>query len=193
MKIDTVINNAGMLSRDNLNNVSESRLQKMFMVNSIGPLVLSKYVLPNMIKANKGNILFFCPPYAIDKKTTLLLPYMQSKLAQTTYMSSLANAMKKTSIGIAGFWTKYPIYTDALTHRQIGSKDKCMDPAIIASMVKLMLEENPKDINGKVCIDHEYLLSKNIDLMQFALGKNVQSLDEMFLEHLQQNNNKINN
>lgn len=184
MKIDVLIHNAGMLSRDNLVTVSESRLNKMFMVNSLGPILLTKYLLPNMIKCNTGAILFFCPPYAIDEKTTMLTPYMQTKLAQTTFMKSIANMTNKKNISIAGFWTKYPIYTDALTHRNIGTKENCMDPKIISKTVELLLKDDPNKIRGKVFYDHDYLLSNNVDLKQFALGDKTMMLDQLFMNNL---------
>ena len=185
-KFDVVIHNAGMLSRDGLDTVTTSRQLKMFMINTIGPIAITKTVLPNMINSKSGHILFFCPEYAIDEKTTYLTPYMQSKLAQTTFMKSIANMgiIKKSNIGVAGFWTRYGLHTDALTHRQIGKKEICMDPSIVSEMVSLLLEENPSTINGKVFYDHEYLLSKQVDLNKFKLGGEPVFLDKMFFEHL---------
>lgn len=183
--IDIIIHNAGMLSRDSLKTVTDTRLQKLFMVNTIGPILLTQSVLPNMLKKGKGHILFFCPEYAIDKKTSMLTPYMQSKLGQTTFMKSIANMVKNTNIGVAGFWTRYGLYTDALTHRNIGAKENCMDPSIVSKMVELMIEEDsPGEINGKVHHDHEYLLSKGVDINQFKLGDNVVNLDKLFMDHL---------
>ena len=162
MKFDTVIHNAGMLSRDNIINMNENRLQKMFMVNTMAPICLTRQYLPYMINENHGNIFFFCPPYKIDKKTRKLTPYMQTKLAQTTFMFSLADMLSKSYRGIrvSGFWTDFPIYTDALIHRQIGKKENCMSPEIIAKTVELMLHDKRENIHGNVMIDRYYLLEK---------------------------------
>lgn len=183
---DVVIHNAGMLSRNGLDTVTNSRQHKMFMVNAIGPMLITRSILPNMIKNKKGHILFFCPEYAIDAKTTMLTPYMQTKLAQTTFMRSVANMpiIKKSNIGVAGFWTKYGLYTDALIHRGIGTKENCMDPSIISEMVKLLLDEKPLEINGKVFRDHEYLTNKGINLDNFKLGNDVVPLDQLFVNSL---------
>ncbi len=187
---DVVIHNAGMLSRDSLMSVTDSRQLKMFMVNVIGPMAITRSVLPNMIKNKSGNILFFCPEYAIDEKTSILTPYMQTKLAQTTFMKSLANmnVVKKSNIKVAGFWTRYGLHTDALTYRQIGKKENCMDPSIISKMVELLLEEPQSKINGKVFNDYEYLTSKGVDLNQFKLGDDVLFLDKLFLDSLNKKN-----
>ena len=182
-EFDTVIHNAGMLSRDNITNMLETRLDKMFLVNSIFPICLTKFCLPHMTRKNKGNIFFFCPPYKIDAKTRTLTPYMQTKLAQTTFMYSLADMLSKPYPGIhvSGFWTDYPIYTDALIHRQIGQKDNCMNPDIIAKTVEYMLQDKKENIHGNVIIDHDYLIGKGENPNIWALGDNLKRLDELFL------------
>ena len=184
---DTVIHNAGMLSRDDLLEVNDRKLEKMFAINAMSPIYLTKMCLPYMLRKNYGNIFFFCPPYRIDAKTRKLTPYMQTKLAQTTFMYSLADMITneyktRPNIKVAGFWTDYPIYTDALIHRNIGQKENCMSPAIIGKTVELMLKDDAKDIHGNVIIDHDYLTSKGISLKQWAYGKHVKKLDELFLK-----------
>ena len=61
-----------------------------------------------------GGILFNTPPYNIHDKTSYLLPYMQTKLAQTTLMKSLANSNLNNNALICGFWTNFPLSTDAI-------------------------------------------------------------------------------
>jgi short-subunit dehydrogenase len=183
-EFDTVIHNAGMLSRDGLSNMSERRLDKMFLVNSIVPMYLTKYCLPYMMKRNQGNVFFFCPPYKIDGKTRALTPYMQTKLAQTTFMYSLADMLHKSptdGIRVSGFWTDYPIYTDALIHRQIGTIENCMSPGIISKTVELMLQDKKENIHGNVMIDHDYLKEHRYNPNKWALGNDLKQLDELFL------------
>jgi short-subunit dehydrogenase len=185
-EFETVIHNAGMLSRDELSNMCESRLDKMFLVNTMGPMILAKHCLPYMITKNHGNMFFFCPPYRIDGKTSKLTPYMQTKLAQTTFMFSISDMitrMKISGIKIGGFWTDYPIYTDALIHRKIGNKENCMSPDIISKTVELMLNDNRTNIHGNVIIDRDYLNSKKIDPNNWALGNHLMRLDELFLKN----------
>jgi hypothetical protein len=110
---------------------------------------------------------------------------MQTKLAQTTFMLSLANMTTKSkNINIYGFWTNYPLYTDALTHRNIGTKENCMHPKIIADMIDLMLKDVPSLNKGKVLIDNQYLSSKGISPKKYALGSAIMTLDSLFFQHL---------
>ena len=113
---------------------------------------------------------------------------MQTKLAQTTFMYSLADMLTKSrpqsGIVVSGFWTDYPIWTDALKYRQIGQKENCMSPSIISATVEQMLEDKPANIHGNVMIDHDYLKSKKIDPNRWAYGTQTQKLDDLFLRSL---------
>jgi len=177
-KLDVFINNAGMLSRDPLEKIQLSRYNKMLLVNQFGPSMITKYILPNFNPS--GNIIYFCPPLLIDYKTSLLTPYMSTKLGQTLFMQMLANKLKKTDIKVCGVWTNYGLYTDALTYRKIGQKENYMSPNIICKTIEIILDEPEKNISGKVIVDHDYLLSKNINIKQFALGENTLTLDQLF-------------
>jgi len=184
LRFDTVIHNASMLSRDNMKNISQKRLQNLFSVNAISPIYLTKLCLPYMLRKHSGNIFFFCPPYSIDGKTRLYTPYMQSKLAQTTFMYSIANLVSVSTdvnIKVAGFWTDYPIYTDALIYRQIGERANCMSPGIVTKTLELMLDDDHKNIHGKVITDHQYLKQNNIDPTIWSLGNKTIKIDELFL------------
>lgn len=177
-KIDVFVNNAGMLSRDQLEKIEISRYNKMLMVNQFGPQMVSKYVLEKMDE--KGSLIYFSPPLVVDNKTSFLTPYMSTKLGQTLFMQMLANKYKYTNMKICSVWTRYGLYTDALTHRKIGNTDNYMSPDIISKTIELLLNDESKNISGKVIIDHDYLLSKKINPNTYALGNNPLTLEQLF-------------
>jgi len=181
LDIDVVVHNAGMLSLQNWETISTRRLEQMFRVNTLGPMLITKSILPSMIAKNKGHILFFSPPYRIDNKISFIGPYMQTKLAQTTLMHSLAYRLKNTRIGVNSFWTKFPIYTDAISHRNVGRKEECMSPNIIAEMIeRMVLLEDPSTFSGKEILDADYLR----DVSAYKLGTQTRNLDSLFLDFL---------
>jgi len=178
-----IIHNAGILSIKPKE--TPSKIQKMFMTNAIGPILITQELLP---KINKGHIMFNAPPYRIDDKVKYLTPYMQSKLSQTTYMKSIAHIVQSKPISVNSFWTAFPLWTDALQLRNIGRKENCMHPEILAKVVEhVIFKENPETFKGHELIDKEYLTKHNISLKPFELGTDVQNLDNLFLSHL---NNK---
>lgn len=180
LKPNILIHNAGVLSIKP--KAKPFKMQQMFMTNAIGPLLLTQELLPSI---HEGHVLFNAPPYRIDDKVKFLTPYMQSKLAQTTYMKSLAHILKKKPISVNSFWTGFPLWTSALELRNIGSKDVCMHPKILAKVVEqIVFHENPMHFKGNELIDESYLTEKNISLNEFKLGEKVEKLDTLFLSHL---------
>jgi len=182
-----LINNAGALNTNNLNDVSLKTINTMANANMIGPLIMSKYCI-NIIKNTNeyGGILFNTPSYKIDDKTTYLLPYMQTKLGQTTLMNSLANSNLNNKALICGFWTKYPLSTDAIINRNIGTLDNCMHPSILSNTIEELIfnTNNPWRYNSKVIIDQDFLSERNISLNKYKMGKNIKKLDDLFMDHL---------
>jgi len=188
IKPNFLINNAGTLDMRNINKITLKQFDNLLKVNTIGPMLLSKYCI-DIIRNNTNDysgILFNTPPYRIDDKTSYLLPYMQSKLAQTTLMKSLANLSINNNALICGFWTKYPLLTDAIIDRKITEKENCMHPKILAKTLEELLfnTNNPTQYNSKVIIDHDFLYERGICLNQFKNGKIIKNLDSIFLNHL---------
>jgi len=184
-----LINNAGVLMLDSMKDVTLKKMDVMYRVNAFGPMLLSKYCMEYIWKNNHGAILFNTPPYNIDEKTTFLMPYMQTKLAQTTFMRSLANTRAGTDILVAGFWTNYPLMTDAIIARGIGTKEECMHPSILARTVDELLfntiyYEELTQYNGEVVIDELFLKNQKINTEKYKMGENVPNLDIMFMKHL---------
>jgi short-subunit dehydrogenase len=189
-----IINNAGTLNLKNINDISLKEYEIMLKVNTIGPLILSKYCL-DILKCSSdkySGILFNTPPYNIDDKTTYLLPYMQTKLAQTTLMSSLANLSLNNNAVVCGFWTNYPLLTDAIIKKNIGKNDNCMHPKILSKTLEELIfnTKNPTHYNSKVIIDKEFLKNKNVNIKQFKIGNNTKNLDDLFMKHLNINQKK---
>ena len=183
MKINPniIIHNAGYLSTSSTE--TPFHLQKLFLVNSISPILLTQSMIPNI---DKGHIFFFSPPYKMDDKVKFLTPYLQSKYAQTTYMKSLSYILKEKEISVNSIWTDYPLWTDAIRKRNIGNRNNCASPSIIADMILEVIDkEDAKKFKGNELIDKDYLTKKNIDINKYFYKKeNIKKLDNLFLSHL---------
>ncbi len=178
-----LVYNAGYLSLRPFE--KDANVQKLFQINTISPILLTSFFLPEMMKANHGHIIFNSPPYVIDEKVKFLTPYLQSKLGQTTFMKSVSEIVKHKNISCNSIWTDYPLWTDAIKLRNVGVKEQCVDPSILSRVVEeIIWGEDPKTFKGNEIIDASYLQSKNIDTRKFFLGDHVKNLDELFLSHL---------
>lgn len=56
-KIDILVNNAGVTTVRNLENLELEELERVIKINTIGSFVVTKEVLPHMLKNNEGNII----------------------------------------------------------------------------------------------------------------------------------------
>lgn len=178
-----LIYNAGYLSLRYVE--KDVNVQKLFQINTISPIILTSFFLPYMLKHNTGHLIYNSPPYCIDDKIKFLTPYLQSKLGQTTYMKSMSHILQHKNISCNSIWTNYPLWTDAIKLRNVGEKEQCVDPSILARVVEeIVLNENPKVFKGNELIDKTYLMNKNIDISQYFLGNKTKYLDELFLSHL---------
>ena len=201
-----LINNAGVLMLDDMKTVTPKRMEIMYAVNTFGPLLLTKYCMQDMWKHKYGAILFNSPPLVIDDKTKYLMPYMQTKLAQTTFMKSLAHSITSEpetasthDIIVSSFWTNYPLLTDAILKNGVGTEDDCMHPRILAMTVEELLFNTPNrsDYIGTEIIDKSFLTERDIDPSTFKVTKNsgteIDNLDTLFFKHLNQNKNQNKN
>ncbi len=184
-----LINNAGVLMLDNMKNITPKQLHIMFSVNTFGPMLLTKYCMEHIWEQKYGGILFNSPPYVIDDKTKYLMPYMQTKLAQTTFMHSLANTTpKESNVIVSSFWTSYPLHTDAILKRGVGKMEDCMHPRILSRTVEELLFniKNREQYNGKEIIDGNFLEARGVDTTQFQMSssRTPPMLDQLFLNHL---------
>ena len=198
-----LINNAGVLILDNMKTITPKRMEIMYAVNTFGPLLLTKYCMEDIMKNKYGAILFNSPPLMIDDKTKYLMPYMQTKLAQTTFMKSLAHSITSEpdfasthDILVSSFWTNYPLLTDAILKTGVGTEEKCMYPSILSKTVEELLFNTPNrnQYTGKEIIDKSFLTQRNIDPSIFKVSretntdKEIDDLDTLFLKHLQKLN-----
>lgn len=176
-----LIHNAGYLSVHQKETLKHK--QKLFMVNAITPIMITESLLPKM--EDRGHILFFSPPYSIDEKMRYLNPYMQSKLAQTTYMKSLSYLFQGKKLAINSIWTNFPLWTDAISKRDICKEENCMHPAIISKLVEeIIRREDTVTFKGNEIIDKEYFQEKGIDIHDYKMGNKLSSLDNVFLNVL---------
>lgn len=181
-KPNIVIHNAGMLSLKRTE--TNKNLEKLFRVNTFGPIILTEYCLPHIIEQDYGHLMFNSPPINIDEKMIYIRPYIQTKIAQTFYMKTLAYILKDKNISVNSFWTNYPLWTDALKKRNIGNIENCVHPSILAEVIEQILNENPLLFKGNEIIDENFLINRNIDINSFTLGNKTTYLDNLFLEHL---------
>tara|TARA_B100000214_G_scaffold371281_1_gene347342 strand:- start:55 stop:765 length:711 start_codon:yes stop_codon:yes gene_type:complete len=97
--IDVFISNAGFGNFKNLENFSPSQIQKYFNVNLIAQIVISHYVISQMKKAGKGDILIIGSEAALagKRKSTL---YSAAKFGLRGFSQSLRDEVGASGVRV---------------------------------------------------------------------------------------------
>ena len=100
--IHLLINNAGIFRQDTLQSIDPSAFIEQFKVNSIGPLLLAKALLPNLtIAGEMAKIVNISSRMgSIDDASTDDYGYRASKVALNMFTKVLSNDLKKSNLNI---------------------------------------------------------------------------------------------
>jgi RNA-binding protein with serine-rich domain 1 len=146
--IDVLINNAGILFRDDLVSTTKEDLLKTFEVNSVGPFLVTRAFLPHLklAVAQHGSasvVQISSQLGSIERNLTgKLYSYRASKAAVNMINSSLAVDLKGESIAAVVIHPGY-VATDMNSHQGTISAETSV--AGIASVIdKLMLADSGK-------------------------------------------------
>ena len=99
--IDVLINNAGILSSEPLSDLDLSRVQRQFEVNTLGPLLVSQALLPNLSAGSKLIIITSRMGSVEDNTSGGYYGYRMSKAAVNMAGMSLARDLEERRIAVA--------------------------------------------------------------------------------------------
>lgn len=99
-KIDYIVNNAGLLTRETLEDLDFERIRKQFEVNTLGPLRVSKALLPNLSDGSKIFIVSSRVGSLADNSSGGNYGYRMSKTAVNMGGLNLAHDLKAKGIGV---------------------------------------------------------------------------------------------
>ena len=98
--IDILINNAGILSKETLDDLDLDRMRKQYEVNALGPLRVSKALLPNLHEGSKLLILTSRVGSVGDNSSGGIYGYRMSKAAANMAGMNLAIDLKERGIAV---------------------------------------------------------------------------------------------
>jgi NAD(P)-dependent dehydrogenase (short-subunit alcohol dehydrogenase family) len=139
-KIDVVINNAGILRRDGLGEIAASMddLLAQFRTNSIGPILVTQALLPNLHRGSKVGIVTSRMGSVTDNTSGGAYGYRMSKAAVNIAGVSLAYDLKDEGIAVALLHPGY-VRTDMTGHEGFVDTDESAR-GLIERMDELTLE-----------------------------------------------------
>lgn len=103
MKIDVLINNAGVWLAGDLKDTSYEQINNCIDVNTKGPIYMTKAILPYMEKENQGLIINVCSQASFDSDEFSTV-YNASKWAMRGFTRSIQKDLAKKNIKVTGFY-----------------------------------------------------------------------------------------
>ena len=99
-KFDVVINNAGILAREDLDSLDFESMERQFQVNALAPLRVVNVVLPMLSKGSKIIMITSRMGSIADNTSGSYYGYRMSKAALNIASVSLANDVKEKGIAV---------------------------------------------------------------------------------------------
>ncbi len=153
-KIDVMVHNAGVASRDFASNIDLKTDQKIMNTNYFGAVVLTKALLPSMLRQKSGHFLVISSVtgiYGVPK----LSSYSASKHALHGFFESLRAEVAKNNINITmvvpGF-VRTNITVNALNGdgskygKMMRVQDRGLDPSHVATMILDAASKNKEEV-----------------------------------------------
>jgi NAD(P)-dependent dehydrogenase (short-subunit alcohol dehydrogenase family) len=101
LKIDLLINNAGVLANETLEHMSVTTLEYQFRVNAIGPLMLTQMLRKQLVKGAKVALITSRMGSVTDNNSGGRYGYRMSKAALNIAGVSLAHDLKEQEVAVA--------------------------------------------------------------------------------------------
>lgn len=98
--IDVLLNNTGIAEGGSLADIPEERLRNQFEVNVFGPILLTQLIAKNMVKKQRGKIVFMSSVSGL-MADPLSGPYGGSKFALEAFAESLSKELQEFKVQVA--------------------------------------------------------------------------------------------
>ena len=157
-RIDGLINNAGAIWVEPIENTPAKRFDLVHDVNYRAPYLLSHLVVPHMIRGGRGHIINMSPPLdpeAIGGK----IAYINSKFNMTMLTMGLSQELRKKEAPVAvnSLWPKTLIESLATINWNMGSPKDWRTADIMADAVAAIFHQPPGEYSGQALIDEDVL------------------------------------
>lgn len=158
--IDVLINNAGAIRLQGVEQVPAKRYDLMHEVNARAVFTCSQAALPWLKDSSNGHILSLSPPLNLNPKWFAQYgPYTTSKYAMTMLSLGMAEEFRRYGIAVNTLWPKTLIATAAIEY-EVGGPEMMKQgrkPDIMADAAVAILRQSHEDMTGQAVIDEDVL------------------------------------
>jgi NAD(P)-dependent dehydrogenase (short-subunit alcohol dehydrogenase family) len=115
IQIDLLINNAGILRNENLQDLNAATITEQFNVNALAPLLMTHALLPNLSSGSKVALITSRMGSITDNTSGGRYGYRMSKAALNIAAMSLAQDLKTDNIAVGIYHPGY-VQTEMVNH-----------------------------------------------------------------------------
>ncbi|PWA13565.1 short chain dehydrogenase [Pueribacillus theae] len=156
-EIDTVIHNSGNSFFGLMTDMEDNEVFEMVQLQITSPFLLTKYLLPSMIRKKSGNIIVISSIWGITGASCEVL-YSMVKGGLNTFVKALAKEVAPSGIRVNGI-APGAIATNMLSHlskAEISELEEAIpmgrlgEPSEVAHLVDFLLSKRSAYINGQI-------------------------------------------
>ena len=158
--LDALINNAGAIRLQGVENLEPKRFDLMFQINTRAVMVCSQVALPYLKKSANPHILSLSPPLNLDPKWFAQYgPYTTTKYGMSMLTLGMSEEFKKYGISVNALWPRTVIATAAIEHELGGPQifKQARTPAIMADAAHAILTSPARSLTGRLLVDEDLL------------------------------------
>lgn len=146
VEIDLLINNAGVLGRESIDDWDPHTIDYQFRVNAMGPLLVSQVLLPSMSKSSKIALISSRMGSMEDNGSGGYYGYRMSKAALNAAGVSMANDLRPKGIAVGVFHPGF-VQTEMVNGAGDIDTDTCAE-RLVARIDELNLENAGRFIHS---------------------------------------------
>ena len=167
-RIDVLVNNAGALWWDTVENTPPKRFDLVVDVNVRAAFVASRAVLPHMRAAGGGHVVVCSPPLDVAM-TAGKVAYCVSKFGMTLLAHGMAPEVAEDNVAVTALWPATLIESQAVRHHGLGTPEQWRRADVVADALLAVVSRPCAEVTGRALLDEEALAEAGVtDLAGYA-------------------------
>lgn len=158
--IDILINNAGAINLNGVENLDPNRFDLMYQVNTRAVMVCSQAALPYLKQSDNPHIISLSPPLNLKESWFAVhAPYTISKYGMSMLTLGMNQEFAAYGISVNSLWPRTIIATAAIEF-SLGGRElfvKARTPEIMADAAYAIMSSRNRALTGRLFIDEDIL------------------------------------
>ncbi len=183
--LDIVVNNASAINLAPVQILDMKRFDLMHQINTRGTLMVSKYAIPHLEKAENPHILMLSPP--LDMKEKWFAPhtgYSIAKYGMSLCVLGLAGELRPKGIAVNALWPRTTIATSAVKNLLGGDQimRSSRTPEILADAAAMIFMKPSRGFTGRFIIDDTFMAGEGVtDFERYRVDPSVPLIPDFFV------------